>query len=98
MVWKKKLLFETFRHWCSLQLATAGKKSVALDEFAGERAIGRGADAAGVVLEDRFAEARRLAQAHRPRNHRTINALAKMLPYFVDDLFAKICSTVEHRH
>jgi hypothetical protein len=68
------------------------------DEFICERAIRFRAAAVRIVLEDRFREARRFAQAHRARDHRLIHALAEMLPHFGHDLSAEIGARIEHRH
>jgi hypothetical protein len=71
---------------------------VALDELAGERAIRLSGSSSRSVLQDRFPEAWRLAQANAPRNHSLINAFAEMLAHLRHDLLAKICPTVEHCH
>ena len=68
------------------------------DEFAGESAVGGGADAARIVFENGFAEARRFAQADGARDDGVVNALAEMLPHFADHLLAEIRPAVEHRH
>src|SRR6266542_6832811 len=52
--------------------------------------VGGRAGAVFVVVDDRFAEARRLGQARRARNHRLEYRLAEMLPDFAHDLVGKI--------
>ena len=64
----------------------------------GERAVGARARAVGIVFENRFPEAGRLAQPNRSRNDGVIDAIGKMFPHFRDHLRAQVCPTIKHRH
>ncbi len=57
-----------------------------------------GGSSTGSVFQDRLPKARRLAQAHAPRDHSLINAFAEMLAYLRHNLLAKVSPTIEHRH
>src|SRR5438132_13315778 len=69
-----------------------------LDELARESPIGLGGSSTGSVFQDRLPKARRLAQAHAPRDHSLINAFSEMLAYLRHNLLAKVSPTIEHRH
>src|SRR6266513_4597107 len=71
---------------------------MALEELAGERAIGIRASPIWVVFEDGFAEAWRLAQTNAARNNCFVNAFAKVLANLCHDLGTEPGATVEHRH
>lgn len=60
--------------------------------------VGSGAGAVFVVVNDRFAEARRLGETRGARNDRLENDVPEVLPDFAGDLVRKIGPAVEHRH
>jgi len=69
-----------------------------LHELARESAISVGGSSIWSVLQDRFSEARRFAQANASRNHSFINAFAEMLAYFRHNLLTEVCPAIEHGH
>jgi hypothetical protein len=69
-----------------------------LDELARQRSVGFGSRSIRGVFQNRLPKARRLAQAHTPRDHGLVNTFAEMLAYLSDHLLAKICSAVVHSH
>src|SRR5439155_15137137 len=69
-----------------------------LDELARESTIRRGGRSIRIIFQNRFAEARGLAQTYAARDDRLINAFTKMLPHVGDHLLTKVCPSVKHRH
>src|SRR4026208_227013 len=79
-------------------LGRRGWRSVTLDELARKSTVGFRSCAARSVLQNRFSKAWCLAQAHASRNHRLINALAKVLAHLGHNLLTQICSAIVHGH
>jgi len=71
---------------------------MALDELARESAICLGGSSTGRVFQNRFPKARRFAQAHAPRDHNLVDALAEMFAHVRHYLLAQIGPSIEHRH
>src|SRR5262245_12100161 len=61
-----------------------------------ELEIGGGASRVDVVEQDRLAVARRLAEAHVPRNRAPEDALAEVRAHLILDLAAQVGAAIEH--
>src|SRR5207249_12049615 len=69
-----------------------------LDELARESTISLGGSSTRRIFQNRFAEARGLAQTYAARDDRLVNTLGKMLAHVRHHLCAEVGSTVEHCH
>src|SRR5260370_34856094 len=68
------------------------------DKLARKGAIRAGGRSIGGIFQDRFTEARSLAQTNAARNNGFINALSKMLAHVRHYLCAEVGSTADHCH
>jgi hypothetical protein len=70
----------------------------ALEEFAGELAVGGGAGAVGVVGDDGQAVGGGFGEAHGAGDERFVDFVGEVGPDFADDLVGEVGAHVEHGH
>src|SRR5690348_15781308 len=70
---------------------------VMLDDLLRECAVTCCTAGCSIVVNDRFSEARRLAEADIARDHRAVDPVREKLPGLVGDLLGQVDARVEHR-
>ena len=95
---RRRLFRRNFFLQISVQSGIRAGHFAAIQKFPRELAVGCRTGAVLVVLDDRLAEAGRLAQPDTARDQRFVDFVAEVRDHFLHDLLGQVCPHVVHRH